>query len=139
MTQKTSATPATLVDANQFVITGPIGISYDRTSFSGRPLFAYKDTELDLDFIGEEITRTDTPVGELVTVTLRDQVDAFVRTFTLVVPKVRLEPFGEVEFDTFGFETTDRSGAFVRAPGPAGVLQSYLLHELHGVARQVVA
>ena len=139
MTQQTSAAPVTLVDANQFVITGPIAVSYDRTSITGRPLFSYKDAELDLNFIGEEITQTGSPVGELVTVTLEDAVDAFVRTFTLVVPDIRLQPLAEVEFSTFAFETTDRSGAFVPAPGPSGVLQRYRLHQVHGVARHVVA
>ena len=139
MTQQTSAAPVTLVDANQFVITGPIAVSYDRTSITGRPLLSYKDAELDLNLIGEEITQTSSPVGELVTVTLDEVVDAFVRTFTLVVPDVRVEQFGEAEFSTFGFETRDRSGAFVPAPGPTGVLQRYRLHQLHGVARHVVA
>ena len=33
------------------------------------------------------ISQIDTAAGELVTVTLQDVVDAFVRTFTLVIPK----------------------------------------------------
>lgn len=135
MTQQ-AAVPVTLVDANQFVLTGAIEITYDRTSITGEPRFSYKDAELELNFSGAEITQTTSPVGELVTVTLEDQVDAFVRTFTLVVPTVRLEHGGSVGLRTFGFETTDRSGAFVPAPGPTGVLQHYRLHQLHGTASQ---
>jgi hypothetical protein len=126
-----------LEDANLFTISGPIVISYARSSITGDPRFSYKDAELDLNFSGTEITQTDTPIGELVTVTLEDVVDAFVRTFSLLVPKIRLGMGDEVDFDAVGIDTTDRSGAFVPAPGPSGVLQTYQLHELRGVAQRV--
>jgi hypothetical protein len=64
-------------------------------------------------------------------------VDAFTRTFTLVVPAIRLPEGQEVEFTTLGFETTDRSGAFVPAPGPSGVLQTYQVYQLRGTAQHV--
>ena len=82
------------------------------------PLVSYKDADLDLNFQDDEITRIQTAQGELVTVTLDNVVDAFTRTFTLVVPSIRLPRGQEVEFTTLGVETTDRSGAFVPAPGP---------------------
>ena len=71
------------------------------------------------------------------TVTLQDVVDAVVRTFTLVIPRIQLNLGEEVEFDAIGIETVDRSLAFVPAPGPSGVLQTYRLHDLHGVAQRV--
>jgi len=77
-------------------------------------------------------------VGELVTVTLENVVDAFVRTFTLLVPKIRLSMGDQVDFDTLGIVTTDRSGAFVAPPGPTGVLQTYRLHQLRGVAQAAI-
>jgi hypothetical protein len=61
----------------------------------------------------------------------------FIRRFTLLVPVVRLHMGDEVEFAALGIETTDRSGAFVGPPGPAGVLQSHRVHQLSGVARLV--
>jgi hypothetical protein len=139
MSNDTAAAPVLqqLEDANLFSITGPIVISYSRSSITGVPLFSYRDAERDLNFSDTEITRTDTPIGELVTVTLEDVVDAFVRTFTLLVPRIRLCMGDEVDFDTLGIDTTDRSGAFVPAPGPAGVLQTYQVHELRGVAQRV--
>jgi len=70
-------------------------------------------------------------------VTLQDVVDAFVRTFTLVIPKIRLNLGAEVKFDPIGIETVDRSLAFVPAPGPAGVPETYRVHDLHGVAQRV--
>jgi hypothetical protein len=126
-----------LVDANLFNITGPIRINYSSTSITGVPLVSYKDADLDLNFQDDEITRIQTPQGELVTVTLDNVVDAFTRTFTLVVPSIRLPRGQEVEFTTLGFETTDRSGAFVPAPGPSGVLQTYQVYQLRGTAQHV--
>ena len=70
--------------------------------------------------------------------TLEEVIDAFVRTFTVLVPRITVSRGEQVEFDAVGIETIDRSLAFVPAPGPAGVLQTYQVHDLHGVA-QVVA
>ncbi|MET0765908.1 MAG: hypothetical protein ABWY29_13665 [Blastococcus sp.] len=133
----TAVVAAQLDDANLFDVDSPIAVHYSRSSISGVPLLSYRDSTHDLNFSGQEITRVDTPVGELVTVTVDDVPDAFRRTFTLVVPVVRLQMGDEVEFAALGIETTDRSGAFVPPPGPAGVLQSHLVHQLAGVARLV--
>ena len=124
-------------EANRFETTGPIIINYSRTSFGGVPLLSYSDGERTLNFSGSEIARVDVAVGELVTVTLEDVVDAFVRTVTILFPKIQLERSSEVEFDAVGVETVDRSLAFVGSPGPEGVLQTYRLHDLHGVAQLV--
>ena len=137
MEQDATAIANQLVDANLFDITGPIRINYSASSFQGGPQVSYKDADLDLNFQDDEITRIQTPQGELVTVTLDNQVDAFTRTFTLVVPSIRLPRGQEVEFTTLGVETTDRSGAFVPAPGPSGVLQTYQVYQLRGTAQHV--
>lgn len=126
-----------LAEANLFDITGPIVVSYSRSSITGVPLLSYKDAEHALNFSGAEITRADVAVGELVTVTLDQVIDAFLRTFTILVPTVRLAMGEEVEFDAVGIETVDRSGAFVPPPGPEGVLQTYRVHDLHGTAQLV--
>jgi len=121
-----------LGEANQFNVTGPIVISYSRTSFAGVPQLSYKDGQLDLNFSGDDITREDTPLGEIVTVTLENllPVDGPLRTFTLLVPRTRLSMGDEVSFDTLGIETISSSGF---APGP-GVLQVYRSHQLQGIA-----
>ncbi len=129
--------PAALQDANLFDITGPIVLNYSRNSIAGVPLLSYTDAERWLNFSDTEITRVAVTVGELVTVTLEDAVDAFVRTFTVVIPTIRLTMGEEVEFDAIGIETVDRSLAFVPAPGPSGVLQTYRVYDLHGVAQRV--
>ena len=136
MTQEAVAPPV-LRDANQFDTTGPIVVSYSATSIAGTPLFAYRDADLDLNFSGDEIARVPTTVGELVTVGLEVVVDAYVRTFTLVVPRVRGEEGSPTEFSTFGFETVDRSSAFVGNAGASGVLHTYQLHDLQGIAQVV--
>lgn len=126
-----------LADANLIDITGPIRINYARSSFGGRPQLSYKDAELDLKFEGEEIVRVDTPIGELVTVTVQEVVDAFSRRVSLLVPVIRLTPGDSVDFETVLVETVDRSLAFVPAPGPAGALQSYRIHQVPGTAQHV--
>jgi len=92
--QDATAIANQLVDANLFNITGPVRVNYSASSFQGGPRVSYKDADLDLNF----------------------QDDAFTRTFTLVVPSIRLPRVQEVEFTTLGVETTDRSDAFVRPP-----------------------
>lgn len=126
-----------LGEANQFTITGPIVISYSTTSIAGVPLFSYKDGELDLNFRGDDITRQDTPLGELVTVTLQNlvPVDGPLRTFTLLVPEIRLNMGDEVPFDTLGIDTIDSSAGF--ALPLLGVLQVYRSHQLRGRAMLV--
>lgn len=137
-----------LEKANQFDIPGSITpgmitpgmivLTYTRSDRAGAPLLSYKDADRELTFSGAEIVRADTPLGELVTVTLEEVIDAFVRGFTLLVPEIRLETDDHVTFDTIAVETTDRSGAFVPVPGPTGVMHTYRVHEFSGVARFVV-
>jgi hypothetical protein len=138
MTNETEAivTSSQLDDANMFNVAGPITINYSTTSIAGVPLFSYKDSELDLSFQGAEITRTQAAIGELVTVTLEVAVDAFIRTFTLLVPGTRLKMGDQISFTTIGIETVDRSTAFLPT-GSGGALQTYRSHQLAGVAELV--
>lgn len=126
-----------LADANLFDIAAPIRINYSRSSITGVPLLSYKDAELDLNFQGDDITRIQTSMGELVTVALETIPDAFTRTFTLVVPAIRVVRGEQAEFNTLAVETSDRSGAFVPPPGAAGVLQTYQVYQLRGSAQHV--
>jgi hypothetical protein len=134
---ETATTSTQVEEANLFTITGPIVIRYFRASLTGEPQFSYKDAELDLSFNGDDIAREDTRPGEVVTVTLQIVADVFIRTFTLLVPKIRLFVGDQAPFDALGIETIDRSGAFVLPPGPTGVLDTYRSHQLHGVAEFV--
>ena len=135
--QQASTSAVSLFDASLFDIAGPIRINYATSSISGTPRLTYQDAEQNLNFEDQEITHTQSPLGELVTVTVETVVDAFIRTFTLIVPTIKLPPGGETEFDTLGIETTDTSSAFVGPSKAAGVKQTYRVHQLHGVAAQV--
>ena len=126
-------TPNQLAAANLFNISGPIVINYSTTSIAGVPTFSYKDAERDLQFSGDEVSRIDAPVGELVTVTLATVVDAFVRTFTLLVPRIMLSMGDQVDFETLGILTTNLTGLVP----PTGLLQTYRSHQLRGVAQAV--
>jgi hypothetical protein len=137
MSHLKAAPPVQLSEANLFDITGPIRISFSSSSITGQPLLSYADAELELSFRGDEISRVRTPLGDVVTVTLEDVPDAFLRTLTVTQPPIRVTDGDEVEFETFAVEAIDRSGAFVPAPGPTGVLVTYRLHQLHGSAQHV--
>jgi hypothetical protein len=66
---------------------------------------------------------------------IANQLDAFTRTFTLIVPSIRLPRAQQVDFTTLRVEATNRSGAFVGAPGPSGALQTYQVYQLQGTAQ----
>lgn len=134
----THAEPTTrLEEANHFEFTGPIVVNYSRSSITGAPRLSYHDAQQELSFADQDITQTDTAVGELVSVTLETVPDAFIRTFTLVVPRVRLRAGEPAELEAVGIETVDRGGSFAPTHGPAGVLQTYQVHDLRGVAQHV--
>jgi hypothetical protein len=126
-----------LTDANLFDVTGPIRINFSRSSIVGRPQLSYQDAELNLTFQGEDLDIRTTPVGDLVTVTVQSIPDALDRRISLLIPVIRLAPGEQVEFETVLLETVDRSAAFVPAPGPAGVLQSYRVHQAQANAQHV--
>jgi hypothetical protein len=128
-----------LGEANEFNVTGPIVIGYSRTTFIGVPQLSYKDAELDLNFSGDDITGQDTFLGEIITVTLENLVpgDGPLRTFTLLVPKIRLRMGDQVLFDTLGIETIDSSAGF--SPQSSRALQTYRSHRLQGVATLINA
>jgi hypothetical protein len=135
--QDAATTSDMLVDANIFDIDGPIRAQFSSSSIRGIPLMSYEDAGLDLTFEGDEITQAETALGQLVTVTLEEVVDACMRTFTLILPTIRVADDEVAEFQALGIETTDCSGAFVPPDGPAGVLQASRVHQLYGNARWV--
>lgn len=138
MPQESIAPAPALEEASLFDITGPIIISYSRSSITGAPLFSYRDVQSDLHFSGDEITQVRTLVGELVAVKLQEVPDAFVRTFTLIVPTILLQASDQLPFDTVGIEVIDRSGAHAQPSGPTGVLTIIRVHQLSGVAQHAI-
>lgn len=135
--QDATATAVQVTEANLFDIAGPIHINYTSTSITGTPRLAYKDAELDLNFEDEQITRIQTSLGELITVILDQEVDAFVRTFTIILPTILVPPGGEIEFDALGIDTIDRTSAFVVASTANAVKHIHRVHQLRGIAQNV--
>lgn len=65
-----------------------INVTYSTTSFSGKPIFSYRDNIRSLSFSGNEINIQDTPIGQLVTVTIETIPDLRTIEFSLIIPVV---------------------------------------------------
>lgn len=72
------------------------------------PHFTYQDATRTLQFSGQEITTTTTPIGTLVTVRIVMTVDSGSTTYSLVVPKVNLKPGQNARITTVGLTTEHR-------------------------------
>ena len=95
---------------------------------------SYQGPEGDFTFSGDQITRLDSALGDLVTVVLRPNADAGDIKITVLVPKA----FGvtreaPVTFGTVAIKTTSRG--FTDAPG---VKLTYDVLPLVGQAHQVI-
>ena len=90
--------------ANLFELSGGnIQITYSSSSFTGLPLFSYRDNSTNLQFSGDEIRCVTTEIGELLTVTLEQIPDLRTVTFTLILPVVNVLPAS--------------SGTYIQVPG----------------------
>jgi len=79
--------------ANLFELSGDdIQVTYSASSFTGRPLFSYRDGSLNRQFSGEDIRSVKAEIGELLTVTLEQIPDLRTVTFTLILPVVTVLP-----------------------------------------------
>lgn len=79
--------------ANMFELSGDyIQVTYSSSSFTGDPLFSYRDPSTNVQFSGNDIRSESTEIGELLTVTLEQISDLRTVTFTLVLPVVNLLP-----------------------------------------------
>jgi len=129
------------IPADSFELAGAAAISYDLRS---RRLHYRGPTRPPLrDFVevSETATPLDTPIGRLVTATLRAVADGDTSTVTVLLPDVNLARTGdrggvaEATFETVAVFTTSRStrGGPGRVEGP---LQLYTLAPLKGTARR---
>jgi len=114
----------------------------------GAPFFQYRDPSRSLSFSGDQIRVTESPLGNLVTVTTDMTTDTGGTTFTLVVPTVALVG-PSLSISTFGVTTTHR-GPVNRGAGAApdrapaggllpnlGQLELYTVTALAGTAESV--
>src|SRR5947209_62466 len=84
------ATPALTTPDLYQVHGGGIHVTYSTTGIDGKPHFNYQDAHGTHNFSGDQINVAKTPIGDLVTVTIRLTVDAGSTTFSLLVPTVNL-------------------------------------------------
>ncbi|MEH1829902.1 MAG: hypothetical protein V7L22_31960 [Nostoc sp.] len=113
-----------------------VNITYSTTSFTGKPLFTYKDKQQTLNFTGNEQIRTvETEIGTLVTVTIRQTVDTGNTLFTLIVPRVNLGNSQSATVETKGITTTNRFSAIAKFN--QGQIQTYTIIPLTGTAQAV--
>lgn len=69
-----------------------IQVTYSSSSFTGDPIFSYRDPSANVQFNGCDIRCESTDIGELLTVTLEQIPDLRTVTFTLLFPVVNLLP-----------------------------------------------
>lgn len=123
--------------ANLFELSGEdIQVTYASSSFAGPPLFSYRDSRINSQFSGEEISSVPSEIGELLTVTLEQIPDLRTVTFTLVLPVVTVLPASRGTYIQVPGITTTTHTTIVGPP--LGQQRTYSVVNLRGTA-QVVA
>jgi hypothetical protein len=130
------AAPVTFTAPNLFQLHGGgILVTYSTTGIDGKPHFSYQDPQGSHNFTGDQINVTATPIGNLVTVTLRRTTDAGSTTFSVLLPTVNLTgPGVPAPISTEGITTMHRLSiipAFNR-----GQTELYTFTPLSGTAEQ---
>ncbi len=132
-----SAAPKPAQEANLFELScGRISVTYSTTSFIGQPQFSYRDPNLNLNFVGDQIQVEKTSIGRLVSVTLEVIPDLRTVTFTVVLPVVRvLAGSAGMVISVPGVRTTHHTT--IAGPPPLGPDKTYEVCELKGTAQLV--
>ena len=113
-----------------------VSVSYSTTSIDGRPRFTYQDAQQMHSFSGDEIRTDPSEIGTLVTVTLREVPDLGRTTFTLLLPRVRLDDSNTAQVATVGITAMHR--ASIAPVLDRGQTQTYRSVRLTGTARSVL-
>ncbi|MFN2503363.1 MAG: hypothetical protein ABR540_03865 [Acidimicrobiales bacterium] len=129
------------IDADSFELTGGgASITYDVRSAQLHYRGPSRPPLRDLVEISETVTPLDTPIGRLVTATLRGSEDGDTMTVTVLLPEVNLASGDgggsatEAPFESVAVFTTSRSS--IGGPGLVeGPIQLYTSADLEGVAR----
>jgi hypothetical protein len=111
---------------------GNIKITYDSTSIAGKPVLKYEKVGGVQNFMGDEIRRLDTEIGQQITVT----TDRHGTTLTLLVTIFNLKGY-ETSLTTWAITTTLRRSDSGEPELPGEALQTYRVDELKGTARKV--
>jgi hypothetical protein len=121
---------------NQYDLQGPgIGVSYSTTSFAGQPQLTLKKSRQTLNFSGDQIGSVETPIGELITVTIAQTADRGNTTFSFLLPTIDLPAISSKQVvRTVGVTTIHKTTI---AGPPKGQQETYKTTALRGSARQV--
>jgi len=125
-----------LIPANLFQLSGSsLHVTYSTSGINGKPHFHYQDSQLNLNFEGSQIRAVECDLGTLVSVKLRQTVDAGSTSFSVILPRVQLRSGETVQVRTDGIQTIHR---FSIAPQlNHGQLDLYQVTTLHGTAQNV--
>src|SRR5215472_15397045 len=112
-----------------------VSIAYSSSSFGGKPQLTIKKGRQSHNFSGDQITKLDTGIGDLITVTLANVLDQGSTLFSLLLPAIQLPAAPSKQtFRTIGITTTHKTSI----AGPVkGVQETYKTVDLRGTARQV--
>jgi len=109
-----------------------IHVTYSTGALGSKVGLTYQDSQQTLQFDETQLRRVQSDLGEEVSVTLRLTVDSGSTTFTLLVPRVQLEPNQSAPVDTLGITAIHR---FSLVPAlQHGQQDIYSVDRLHGTA-----
>ena len=112
-----------------------IQVTFSSTSITGQPQLSYRDYNLHLNFVGEEIDILDTQIGQLITVTLETIPDLRTVTFTLILPTVNvMRQSAGIRVSVPGIRTITHTT--IAGPG-LGAEKTYAIVNLEGTAQFV--
>jgi|tagenome__1003787_1003787.scaffolds.fasta_scaffold20243133_2 hypothetical protein len=133
-----AAAAASVRRANHFSFSGGgIHVDYLESGINGRPQLNYHDRNIAKSFSGDEITTNPgTPLGSLVTVTLRFVVDVSSTTFTVLIPDTTVNSGGSASITTEGVTTLHKT-PFALPQANLGQHDIYTVTRLRGTANFV--
>lgn len=110
-------------------------VSYTTSGIDGKPHFHYQDAQQTLNFAGDQIRTVESDVGLLVSVTIRQTVDAGSTTFTLIIPTVNLGQSAQARISTLGITTIHRFSIVPQFN--LGQIETSTVSQLEGNAERV--
>jgi hypothetical protein len=119
---------------NHYELSGEgLSVTYSTTSIDGKPRFTFKKGQKTLSFAGKQIASIEAGIGTLVSVVIANVPDKGTRTFSVLLPAIRLATRKQA-FRAIGIITVAKTT--IGGP-PPGVQQTYTTVVLRGSASQV--
>lgn len=121
---------------NNFQLSGnAIHVGYTTTGIDGKPHFSYHDATRSLSFTGDQIETIETAMGTTVSVRIVMTVDSGSTSFSVLIPRINIEPNEHASVRTEAITTIHRFSVI-----PAfnhGQLDHYTVTPMHGSANIV--